>query len=35
MEFRMTVMMMQGSKRNTDVKNKLLDYVGECEGEMI
>ena len=23
---------MQGSKRNTDVKNRLLDYVGEGEG---
>ena len=26
---------MQGSKRNTDVKNRLLDSVGEGEGEMI
>ena len=26
---------MQGSKRDTDVKNKLLDYVGEGEGGMI
>ena len=26
---------MQGSKRNTDVKNRLLDYVGEGEGGMI
>ena len=34
MEFRMTVMMVQGSKRNTDVKNRLLDYVGEGEGEI-
>ena len=24
-----------GSKRNTDVKNRLLDYVGEGEGGMI
>ena len=31
----MTVMMMQGSKRNTDGKNRLLDCVGECEGKMI
>ena len=23
---------MQGSKRDTDVKNRLLDYVGEGEG---
>ena len=22
-------------KRDTDVKNRLLDYVGEAEGEMI
>ena len=26
---------MQGSKRDTDIKNKLLDYVGEGEGGMI
>ena len=26
---------MQGSKRNTDVKNRLWDSVGEGEGEMI
>lgn len=26
---------MQDSKRDTDVKNKLLDYVGEGEGGMI
>ena len=26
---------MQGSKRDIDVKNRLLDYVGEDEGEMI
>ena len=26
---------MQGSKRDTDVKNRLLDYVGEGEGGMI
>ena len=26
---------MQGSKRDTDVKNKLLDFVGEGEGGMI
>ena len=25
----------QGSKRDTDVKNRLLDYVGEGEGGMI
>ena len=25
---------MQGSKRDTDVKNRLLDYVGEGEGGM-
>ena len=24
-----------GSKRDTDVKNRLLDYVGEVEGRMI
>ena len=26
---------MQGSKRDTDVNNRLLDYVGEGEGGMI
>ena len=26
---------MQGSKRDTDIKNRLLDSVGEGEGEMI
>ena len=26
---------MQGSKRDTDVKNRLLDFVGEGEGGMI
>ena len=26
---------MQGSKRGTDVKNRLLEYVGEDEGGMI
>ena len=26
---------MQNSKRGTDVKNRLLDYVGEAEGGMI
>ena len=26
---------MQNSKRNTDVKNRLLEYVGEGKGEMI
>ena len=26
---------MQDSKRNTDVKNRLLDYVGEGMGGMI
>ena len=26
---------MQGSKRDTDVKNRFLDYVGEGEGGMI
>ena len=37
MEFRKTVMMIlcQGSKRDTDVKNRLLDSVGEGEGGMI
>ena len=37
MEFRKMVMMtyMQDSKRVTDVKNRLLDSVGEGEGGMI
>ena len=37
MEFRKMVMMthMQGSKRDTDVKNRLLDSVGEGKGGMI
>ena len=26
---------MQGSKRDTDVKNRLLDYAGEGKNEMI
>ena len=26
---------MQGSKRDTDIKNRLLDYVGEGKGGMI
>ena len=26
---------MQDSKRDTDVKNRLLDYVGEVEGGVI
>ena len=26
---------MQGSKRDTDVKNRVVDYVGEGEGGMI
>ena len=26
---------MQGSKRETDIKNRLLDYVGEGKGGMI
>ena len=26
---------MQGSKRDTDVKNRLLNYVGESEAGMI
>ena len=26
---------MQNSKRDTDVKNRLLDYVGDGEGGMI
>jgi len=26
---------MQGSKRDTDVKSRLLDYMGEGEGGMI
>ena len=28
-------MLMQGSKRDTYVRNRLLDYVGEGEGGMI
>ena len=38
MEFRKMVMMtlyMQDSKRDTDVKNRLLDSVGERKGGMI
>ena len=37
MEFRKMVMMtyMQDSKRDTDIKNRLLDSVGEGEGGMI
>ena len=37
MEFRKMVMMTlyQGSERDTDVKNSLLDSVGEGEGGMI
>ena len=37
MEFRKMVitMLMQGSKRDTYVRNRLLDYVGEGEGGMI
>ena len=37
MEFRKIVMMiyMQGSKRDTDVNNRLLDSVGEGDGGMI
>ena len=37
MEFRKMVMMtyMPDSKRDTDVKNKLLDSMGEGEGGMI
>ena len=37
MEFRKMVMMtrMQDSKRDTDVKNRLLDSVGEGEGGVI
>ena len=38
MEFRKMVMMalmMRDSKRDTDVKNRLLDSVGEGEGGMI
>ena len=26
---------MQGCKKQTDIKNKFLDYVGEAEGGMI
>ena len=37
MKFRkmVPVIDMQGSKRDTDVKNRLLDSVGEGEGGMI
>ena len=37
MEFRKMVMMTLyvGSKRDTDIKNRLLDSVGEGEGGMI
>ena len=37
MEFRKTVMMILYARqqRDTDVKNRLLDYVGEGEGGMI
>ena len=37
MEFRKMVMMtyMQDRKRDTDVKNRLLGFVGEGEGGMI
>ena len=37
MEFRKMVMMthMRDSKRDTDIKNRLLDSVGEGEGGMI
>ena len=37
MEFRKTVttIYMQGSKRDTDVKNRLLGHMGEGEGGMI
>ena len=37
MEFKKMVitMLMQGSKRDTDVKNRLLDSVGEGESGMI
>ena len=31
----MTILLMQDSKRDTDVKNRLLDSVGEGEGGMI
>ena len=39
MEFRkmvmMTILLMQDSKRDTDVKNRLLDSVGEGKSGMI
>ena len=37
MEFRKMVIIpyMRDSKRDTDVKNRLLDYVGEGKGGMI
>ena len=37
MEFRkmVTMMYIRDSKRDTDVKNRLLDYVGEGKGGMI
>ena len=37
MEFRKMVMWsnIQDSKRDTDIKNRFLDSVGEGEGEMI
>ena len=37
MEFRKTITMtlIQDSKRDTDVKNRLLDSVGEGKGRMI
>ena len=31
----MTILLMQDSKRDTDVKNRLLDSVGEGEGGTI
>ena len=35
MEFRITVVITLYSKRNKDVKNRLVDYVGEGDGGMI
>ena len=35
MEFRKMVMTMQDSKTDADVKNRLLDSVGEGEGGII
>ena len=35
MEFRKMVMTMQDSKTDADVKNRLLDSVGEGEGGML